>query len=305
MRFGVVVANQRATAARVAGELAAAEGLGFASGWMPGIPNGPDVLTLLAATAPATSHLELGPCVVAAPLRHPAALAAQALTVNDILGGRLSLGIGMSHRRVMADLLGVGYDSPARFMREYLEILVPLLRDQQVAFAGERLRATYRLEASSTDVPRPSVVLAALGPKMLEVAGALADGVATWMVGPRTLGDLTVPAARAAAERVGRPGPRVLASLPFLLTNDLEAAEARAGDEFAVYGRLPVYQSMLEREGATSPVEIAQFGDEPVLEKAVGRLRDAGVTDLQITTFGEADERARTVEFLATLQRDG
>jgi F420-dependent oxidoreductase-like protein len=300
-----VVANQRATAAQVAAELAIAERLGLASGWMPGIPNGPDVLSLLAAAGPATTRLELGPCVVAAPLRHPAALAAQALTVNDILGGRLSLGIGMSHRRVMTDFLGVGYDSPVGFMRDYLEILVPLLRDQQVAFAGDRLRATYRLEASFSDVARPSVVLAALGPKMLDVAGALADGVATWMVGPRTLGDLTVPGARAAAERAGRRAPRILASLPFLLTNDLDAGAARAGSEFAVYGRLPVYQAMLEREGVTSPVEVAQFGDEPMLEKSVGRLRDAGVTDLQITTFGEADERARTVEFLATLQGSG
>jgi alkanesulfonate monooxygenase SsuD/methylene tetrahydromethanopterin reductase-like flavin-dependent oxidoreductase (luciferase family) len=146
------------------------------------------------------------------------------------------------------------------------------------------------------------VFLAAVGPKMLDVAGTWSDGAATWMVGLRTLAEQTVPLVRAAAERAGRPEPRILASLPMLLTNDDASAAAWAEDEFAMYGRLPAYKSVIEREGVESAAGIAIFGDERALTKAIGRVRDAGVTDLQVTTFGDEAGRRRTIEFLISLR---
>jgi 5,10-methylenetetrahydromethanopterin reductase len=302
MRIGVVVPNQGATVARVADALARTDRLGFDSAWMPGIPNGPDVLTLLAAAGSAGPRLELGPSVLPTYPRHPATLAIQALTVNDVLGGRLTLGIGVSHRQVMEGRLGLDWSRPASHMQEYLQILEPLLREQQVDFEGSQLTTSYRLEASHSELPRPEVFVAALAPRMLAIAGTLAAGAATWMVGLRTLEELTVPIVRQAAARAGRPPPRILASLPFLLTSDDDAAEVCATEEFAVYGRLPVYRAVLERQGLTSPAEIAVFGDEKVLADAVRRLEEVGVTDLQITPFGAEADRHRTLEFMATLR---
>jgi F420-dependent oxidoreductase-like protein len=302
MRIGLVLPNQRATVSRVAAELASAEQLGYDSAWIPGIPNGPDVLTLLAAAGTAARSLELGPAVVPTYLRHPVALASQALTVNDALCGRLTLGIGVSHKVVTEGMLGIDSRRPIAHMRDYLCILLPLLQEQRVDYAGSALRTRYRLEASHSTHAGPQVFIAALGPRMLELAGELAAGAATWLVGPRTLADLTVPLVRAAAARAGRPEPRVFASLPFVITADVDAARARAAEEFGAYGRLPVYQAMLEREGLSSAAELAIVGDEAHLGAVVGRLRDAGVTDLQVTPFGSDDERRRTIELMASFR---
>jgi F420-dependent oxidoreductase-like protein len=300
VRFGVVIANQRATAEGVGEQLAQIEALGYDSAWMPGIPNGPDVLTLFAATAHRTTRIEIGPAIVSAHGRHPVALASQALTVHDALGGRLTLGIGVSHQRVVEDFFGLDYAHPVRYMAEYLQILRPLLRGDKAEVAGRMLRTSYRLDVPAPGAP--SVFLAAVGPKMLDVAGTWSDGAATWMVGLRTLAEQTVPLVRAAAERAGRPEPRILASLPMLLTNDDASAAAWAEDEFAMYGRLPAYKSVIEREGVESAAGIAIFGDERALTKAIGRVRDAGVTDLQVTTFGDEAGRRRTIEFLISLR---
>ncbi len=240
MRKGVVLANQGATVPEVAELIETAELLGFDSAWMPGIPNGPDVLTLLALAGSSTSRIELGPAIVATAPRHPVALASQALTVNDALGGRLTLGIGASHQRVVEGLWGLPYDRPALRMREYLSVLVPLLAHQDVRFAGELMSTTYRLDATRSEFPRPAVFIAALGPRMLAVGATCSSGVATWMVGPRTLETSTVPTANDAAVAAALPAPRILASLPFLLTNVHDTARDLANTEFALYAKLPV-----------------------------------------------------------------
>ncbi len=301
MNKGVVVPNQGATVTRMADDLAFVESLGYDSGWTPGIPNGPDVLTLIALAGQATSRIELGPAIVATPPRHPVALASQALTVNDAIGGRLALGIGASHQRIVEHLWGLPYDQPAKRMREYLSVLTPLLDTQRVEFAGDLISTKYQLDVSRSGLAGPSVFLAALGPKMIAVGATCSAGVATWMVGMRAVAEHTVPLANAAAAEAGRPAPRVLVSLPYLLTTDVDDAAERANAEFALYAKLPAYRAMFEIEGASSPCEIAVFGDEATLTAAVHRQRDAGVTDVQITPFGTDDERRRTIEFLATV----
>ncbi len=297
----MVVANQRATVDRVGDDLEQVEALGYDSAWMPGIPNGPDVLTLFAATASRTSRIEIGPAIVSAHGRHPVALASQALTTHDALNGRLTLGIGVSHRRIVEDFLGLDYSHPAQYMTEYLQVLLPLLRGEKADYAGQLLRTSFRLDVASPAAV-PSVFIAAVGPKMLDVAGAYTDGAATWMVGLRTLAEQTVPLVHAAAARTGRPDPRILASLPIALTNDNETAAAWAAEEFGMYGRLPAYKAVLEREGLDSAAGIAIHGDEATLTKAVARLGDIGVTDLQITPFGDDEARRRTIDFLVTLR---
>jgi F420-dependent oxidoreductase-like protein len=316
LRFGVVVAPAGATVETVAAQLARIEASGFDHAWMPGIPNGPDILTLLAvAGRSSTGRIEIGSAVVPVHPRHPAALATQALVVDDALGGRFTLGVGLSHRKVVEDHLGLSYERPVAYMRDYLDILRPLLAARAADHAGERLRTRLWLDVATTPAA-PPVMLAALGPRMLALAGRAADGVMTWMTGPATLEHHVVPAVTAAAREAGRPAPRVLASLPVMLTGDRAAGVARADDEFGVYARLPAYRAVLDREataasagagarggggrGALSPGGVALVGDERELAAAIGRLRDVGVTDLQATPFGDPATIDRTIGFLAT-----
>lgn len=304
LRYGVVLPNGGATIGTVAGQLRRAEALGLDHAWLPGIPNGPDVLTLLAVAGQATTTIELGPAIVPAYPRHPSALAVQALGVHEALAGRLTLGVGLSHRKVVERHLGLDYRDPATFMDDYLAILRALLSSGAVDHDGPRLRCRLRLDVERTTGSPPPVMLAALGPRMLRLAGRAADGVMTWMAGPGTLEAHVVPALTAAAGAAGRPAPRVLASFPTMLTSDTDAARHAARDradaEFGAYGRLPAYRAVLAREGAGRVADVALVGDEATLGDQFRRLRDSGVTDLQVTPFGDADAIDRTLEYVAS-----
>ena len=274
---------------------AEADGFDFLS-----VPNifGIDAITALAIAGRETSRIELSTGVVPAPPRHPVALAQQALTAQAAAGGRFVLGIGLSHKIVIEDMLGLSYAHPAKQMREYLEVLMPLVRGEPADFEGDLWKVKAGLSVAGAS--RVPVIVAALGPRMLEVAGTLADGTATWMTGRRTLAELTTPAIRKAAEAAGRPAPRVVAALPVALTSDASAAREAAGKIFAMYGGLPSYRAMLDREGASGPGDVALAGDEAALRTQLQELRDAGVSDFAASLY-EADPGCveRTREFLA------
>ena len=133
-------------------------------------------------------------------------MAQQALTVQLASGGRFTLGIGLSHQIVIENMLGYSFDRPLRHMREYLSVLMPLLTHGKADFDGETISAHAAVDVA--DRPPCPVIVAALGPKMLELAGSVTDGTATWMTGPATLESHTVPIISAAAEKAGRPAPR-------------------------------------------------------------------------------------------------
>jgi 5,10-methylenetetrahydromethanopterin reductase len=299
MRLGIVVPNQGATIDGVAEQLRRLEELGVDSAWMPGIPNGTDILTVLAVAGRATRRIEIGSAVLPVLPRHPAALAVQALAVNEALGGRFTLGLGVSHQKVMEGHLGLSFERPVATMRDYLGILRPLLADHAVDYTGDRLRTRLWLDVTTT-AAAPGVLLAALGSQMLRLAGRHADGTVTWMTGLSTIERHVVPGIAAAALDADRPAPRILAGLPVMLTGDEEAGRRAAAEEFAVYGRLPAYQAMFEREGSAGPSDIALVGGEAQLAAALARVRDAGVTEFQATPFGDAATIDRTVEFLAS-----
>jgi 5,10-methylenetetrahydromethanopterin reductase len=184
-------------------------------------------------------------------------------------------------------------------MREYLEVLMPLLHEGTASFQGE----VFKVQASIGIEPRvaPPVLVAALGEQMLKVAGRLADGTSTWMTGPATLASHTVPTITAAAEAAGRPAPRIFTSLPISVTTDIAGARERAAREFQVYGFLPSYKAMLDREGAENPGDVAMVGDEAAVEKQVLALADAGVTDFVASIFGNKEERALTRALLKSM----
>lgn len=283
----------------VVDEAREAEAAGFATYWTPQI-FGHDALTVLAIVGREVPRIELGTSVVPTFPRHPMMLAQQGLTVNAAVGGRLCLGIGLSHQVVVEQMMGISFDKPVRHLREYLSVLGPLSRGESVHFDGE----AYRTHAALTvDGSSPfSTVVAALGPQMLKVAAELSDGTLTWCTGPRTLADHTIPTINAAAEAAGRPAPRVIAALPVCVTSDIAGAHDRAADVFAIYGQLPSYRAMLDREGAAGPADIAIVGTADEVVERVGALADIGVTDFATVMFpGTPDEAADTRAALAQL----
>jgi F420-dependent oxidoreductase-like protein len=271
---------------------------GYASFWLPQTM-GMDAMTALAVVGREIPRVELGIAVVPTFPRHPIVMAQQALTTQAITGGRLTLGIGLSHQPIIEQSYGYPFEKPARHMREYLEALLPLVRDGSVSYAGETITARIGLDVRGSSPVR--VLLAALGPKMLELAGGMADGTVTWMTGPVTLAQHVVPNIRAAATAAGRPAPTIGAGFPVCVTDDIDAARVRAAETFAIYGTLPSYRAMLDREGADGPGAVAIMGDEASVRDQIAALGDIGVTDLIASIFGSRDERDRTYAFLSTL----
>jgi 5,10-methylenetetrahydromethanopterin reductase len=259
-----------------------------------------DALTAIAAIGREVPGIEFGTAVVPTYPRHPVMLAGQALTVQAATGGRLTLGIGLSHQMVIENVFGQSFEKPARHMREYLSILMPLLEGEQVNFAGETLRASTfgPLQIAAT---APHVLVAALGPTMLTIAGRLASGTVTWMTGPTTIESHIIPTIRAAAAEAGRPEPRIGVGLPVCVTNDAAAAREKASEVFAIYGQLPSYRAMLDREGAAGPADVAIAGTEDQVKDEVRRLADIGVTDFCGAPFGSSEEVKASVGALAAL----
>jgi 5,10-methylenetetrahydromethanopterin reductase len=256
---------------------------------------GLDALTSLAVVASEVPDIAVGNGVVPTYPRHPMMLAAQARTVQQVSGGRLHLGIGLSHQVVIEGMLGMSFDRPLRHMREYLSILVPLCRGEAADFSGETLTGRVALEVAADPVP---VLVAALGEKMLRLAGAVADGTMTWMTGPRTIAEHVAPTINAAAAEAGRPAPRVIVSLPVAVTDDVADARDKAARIFAIYGQLPSYQAMLEREGASGPGDVAIVGDEATVRAAIEDLFAGGTTEFAAAPF---DNLERTNDLLAEL----
>jgi len=282
--------------ARIADQLRAAADDGFAAAWMSNI-FGLEALTALAVAGSQVPGIEVGTAVIPTYPRHPAVLAQQALTAALALGpGRLTLGIGLSHQIVIESMYGYSFDRPARHMREYLSVLLPLLDGSPVSVDGSTLSAHIGL--STPRAQRVPVVLAAMAPQMLKLAAEQTDGTILWMTGPATVRDYVVPAITAAASAAGRGSPRVVCMLPVFVTDDPAAARASAAEEFAIYGQLPSYRAMLDREGAAGPADVAIVGDEDAVAAQIAALADGGVTDFVAIEYARGDGRRRTRQLL-------
>lgn len=279
-----------------AAHTAAAEG--FSSFWLPQI-FGADAITVAAVIGREIPALEVGTAVVPTYPRHALMLAQQALTANALCGGHFTLGIGLSHQLVVETIMGLSFEKPLRHMREYLSILRPLIHEHTVSFTGETMSCQATIDVRGGD-PCP-ILIAALGPRMLELAGQLAEGTITWMTGTDTLANHTVPTITRSAEAHGRPAPRIAAGIPICVTDDPDAARERAAGVFSVYGILPSYRAMLDREGLAGPADLALVGGEDEVEAGIERYAACGVTDFLSVEFGTPDELHRTREFLRGL----
>ena len=264
---------------------------------------GPDALTLLAAAGSQVPGIGLGTGVVPVYPRHPMMLAQQALTVQWATANRLLLGIGLSHQVVVENVWGMSFDRPAAYMKEYLASLMPLLRGETVTSPGERITTNAFAPVDVAGVSVPPVLVAALGPAMLKLAGTVADGTITWMTGTGTIASHIAPTITAAAEAAGRPSPRIVVSLPIAVTADVEGAKERINEVFSIYPNLPSYKAMLDKEGAEAAADIGFVGDEEAVAASITRLADAGATDFVASVVGDAQERKRGLALISELAR--
>ncbi|MBP1685120.1 MAG: family F420-dependent class oxidoreductase [Deltaproteobacteria bacterium] len=277
-----------------------AEQDGFASAWLASA-FGIDPLIAVAAIARATSRIELGTAVVPTFLRHPVAMAQEALTLQAVTRGRFALGIGLSHPMVIESMLGLSYAKPFTHMKEYLVVLTALIRNGSVSYQGREFQVHANVTAPGT-APCP-ILLAALAPKMLALAGAESDGTITWMTGPKTLRDYIVPRINEAAAAAGRPAPRVIAGLRVAVTEEVAAAREWARSALQFYGHLPSYRAMLDREGVEGPADITIVGDEATVSDQLHQLAASGVTELLAIPFSVGGDRQASLERTRTLLR--
>ena len=269
-----------------------AENDGFDSFWSAQVA-GVDALTLFALAGQRTERIRMGTAVVPTFPRHPVMLAQQALTANAATGGRIDLGIGLSHRPTVEERWGLPFERPAQHMSEYLSVLRSLVEGGSAHFEGEIFRVNADIDVPSAE-PFP-ILVAALAPRMLRIAGEQADGTVTWMVGPRTLRTHVVPRITAAASDADRPAPRVCVGLPISVTDDPVGARLQAAEHFGRYGLLPSYRRMLDIEGVESPADIAVVGSEDEVTEQLAVVAEAGATELLASVFPHGDDEEASV----------
>jgi len=309
LRIGLMIGPEkgryREKVGRLVADAGSAEERGFTSIWVPQVPNDFDALTAIALMGRATSRVELGTAVMPIQTRHPIAMAQQALANQAVCAGRFTLGLGPSHHWIVTDMLGLPYDRPARRMRNYLEVL-------HAAFAGpgpvDVENDDYRVHnpLDVTDIVPTPILLAALAPVMLGLAGELASGTILWMADERAIGEYVVPRITKAALAAGRPAPRVVAGVPVALCRDDEVAGARAWANqslgHAEYS--PNYQRLLEHGDATDVGDLLAAGNEQAVADRLRSFRDAGVTDLAVRVLplgGDRDARIASKQRTLTL----
>ena len=252
-----------------------------------GTVTGADAMTVIALAGQKTSRIELGTSVVPTYLRHPTAMAMQALATQAATGGRFTLGIGPSHKPFVEGMLGIPYDRPAVHTREYLSVLRPLLNSEPVSFRGEFFNVNGQVRVPGATAPQ--VLISALAPVMLRIAGELADGTITWMAGCGRSSRTSRPDQKAARE-AGRPAPRIIVGLPVVVSADAAAAREKAAQAFRVYGTLPNYQRILATSGADGPADVAIVGNEAEVERQLRDLASAGATDYLAGMFTVGDD---------------
>lgn len=275
--------------------------VGLDTAWLPQV-FGLDALTTLALAGREIPGIELGTSVVPTYPRHPISLAGQALTTQAAIGGRLVLGLGPSHQLVIEGMHGIPYARPAKHMREYVTVVRSLVMEGGASFTGETLTAnTLPGGAKVTDAEPFPILIAALAPNMVKVAGEVADGTITWMTGPATLGKRIIPDLSAAAADAGRPEPRVVAGFPLCVASDPAAVRERVGRQFGFYGTLPAYARVIEEEGVAGPADLAIVGDAAAVRAKLEELKAIGITDLWAAIVGPPEDREATLAVLAEM----
>ncbi|MCK8670435.1 LLM class F420-dependent oxidoreductase [Rhodococcus sp. HM1] len=287
MRIGVMVGPEQGDTARKVDRMLKdvewAEAAGLDTVWVPQIPTDFDALTAVALMGTRTSRIEIGTAVVPLQAQHPVHLVRQALSTHAALGGRLALGVGPSHHWIVQDMLGLPYDKPAKFTRDYLEVL-GAIKDLPGSIDVENDTFTVHNPLDIAPVAPMPVLVAALGPVMLKIAGERADGTVLWMADERAIGEHIAPRITKAAADAGRPSPRIIAGVPVCLCapSEVDVARERANRILAEAEISPNYQRLLEHGESKDIGDMAIVGDEDAILAGFRRYEEAGVTDLSM-----------------------
>lgn len=281
-------------------DMTAAEQAGFASYWVAQVGL-IDALGAITAHGDTGSKMELGTAVISTWERHPHALAAQALTAQSVVGERLIVGIGVNHQPMVENSLRMKWDRPVRHMSEYLAILADLLASGSASHQGDIWSLDSEGAKPSPGVPK--VMIAALGPQMLRLAGRRTDGTILWCVGPKTVKSQISPVINEAAAQAGRPEPSIVCSLPVWVTDDPQPARDFLAAILADYATLPSYRVMMDAEGVDGLGDLSIVGSEEQVRDAIGQIEDSGVTDFTpVPMGGNPDEESRTMAVLRSCQ---
>ncbi|MEE6169969.1 MULTISPECIES: LLM class F420-dependent oxidoreductase [unclassified Mycolicibacterium] len=315
MRLGVMIGAERGDMARKVSKLVSdirwAESAGLDSAWMPQVPNDFDCLTMVALMAANTSRIELGTAVVPLQAQHPIALARQALSVHAMSAGRLALGVGPSHHWIIRDMLGLPYEKPAAYARDYLQVLNAALAGPGDVDVVNDSFTVHNPTVLGADTPMP-VLVSALGPVMLQIAGEHADGTSLWMADEKAIGEHIAPRITKAAADAGRSAPRIVAGIPVTLcaNSEIETAKDRANRVLAEAETSPNYQRLLDRGEARTVGDLCAAGDEESILKRFKQFADAGVTDMSVRLLPIGENRDeliaskyRTREVIAELAK--
>ncbi|CUU55113.1 F420-dependent oxidoreductase, MSMEG_4879 family [Parafrankia irregularis] len=295
MRIGLT--GGASTPDKIVKQARQAERDGFHALWYASVVTG-DPLVAMALAGRETSRIELGTAVLQTYPCHPLLQANRAASVVATMGRPgFTLGLGPSHESVVRDAYGMSYDHPGRSTEEYLTILGPLLRGEDVDFQGQdwSTRSAGRMTPLTHPVP---VLLAALSPRLLRIAGELADGVVLWMAPPKAIETHIVPRLSAAASAAGRPAPRVVAGLPVAVHDDLAEAREATAATAAGYAGMPNYQRILALGGADTPSDAAIVGDEASVRAQLEALISAGATEVWVNIVPVGDTREARVASL-------
>jgi len=292
-----------ATVDRIVEQAVKAEAAGFSTMWYPSAVRG-DPLVAMAIAGRATTSIELGTAVLQTYPCHPLLMANRTAAVAAAMGrSGFTLGIGPSHDVVIEGMYGLSYAHAGRHTEEYTRIVTAALRGEDASLDGDDFRVNARKTSPS---PFPvSVLLAALAPRMLRVAGEVADGTILWMANARAIESHVVPRIGAAAAEAARPAPRIIAGLPVAVHDDIDEARAAATEQYGFYGSLPNYRRILTIGSADEPADACIVGNEDSVTAQLGALVDAGATDIWAAVFPVGTDRAasrtRTRALLAQL----
>jgi F420-dependent oxidoreductase-like protein len=286
-----------------------AEDVGLASGWVPYVPWSLDAMVALTIAARETSRIELGTAVVPTYPFHPQAMARGALSVHAASGGRLTLGIGPSHPSVIENMYGYSYERAGVHTREYVEALHSAFAGGgRVEAHGDFYDFASMFTVPDAPVKPPGLLLAALAPYMLRLAGERADGTILWLADEVALETHVLPRITTAAEHAGRPSPRVVVGMPIAICDDLDEGRANAARIFATYAQIPTYNRILERGADSRPEHVLFVGDETTVAARLRRYADLGATDVLFAPFAWGADKhrilARTREFVASLVQE-
>ena len=270
------------------------ESLGYESVWNNHLL-GFDAMVSAAAYAGVSKTIGIGTGVLPILPRHPSAMAQEAASVDVLSGGRFNLGIGCSHRLTMEDMLGLDLSHPVAVMREYLTVVTSLLRTGGVDFSGHYYNVKFGFAGLDRARENQPVLIAALAPKMLELAGEMADGVVLWLAAPQYIENTVVPIVSAARAKAGKSmdGFDILAAVPAAVTENVEAGRDALRAFLVTYCALPFYRKTLESAGFGPDLErfdaegasglsnqmldaLGGIGDAEAVSAAVQRYRDAG-----------------------------